>query len=44
MRRFAHSRAIDADGHILEAADRWERHLESRDRDRAMRLRIDAQD
>ena len=43
MRRLAHSRAIDADGHILEAADLWERYLEPAHRDRAMRLRTDAQ-
>jgi predicted TIM-barrel fold metal-dependent hydrolase len=34
--------AIDADGHILEAADLWERHLEPRYRERALRLRRDA--
>ena len=43
MRRLAHPRAIDADGHILEAADLWERYLEPAYRDRAMRLRTDAQ-
>ena len=42
MHRLAYSGAIDADGHILEAADLWERYLEPRYRDRALRLRADA--
>ena len=33
--------AIDADGHILEPPDLWERHLEPRYRDRALRVRKD---
>ncbi|MGH7962226.1 MAG: amidohydrolase family protein [Candidatus Binatia bacterium] len=31
--------AIDADGHILEPADLWEKHLEPKYRDRALRIR-----
>jgi predicted TIM-barrel fold metal-dependent hydrolase len=34
--------AVDADGHVLEAADLWEEYMEARFRDRAMRLRRDA--
>ena len=30
---------IDADGHILEPADTWERYIDSRYRDRALRIR-----
>lgn len=33
--------AVDADGHILEAPDLWERYLESKYRDRAVRIRKD---
>ncbi len=33
--------AVDADGHILEAPDLWERYLEPRYRDRAVRIRTD---
>src|SRR5260221_7451139 len=42
MQRLAYPHAIDADGHILEAADLWEEYLEPRYRDRALRLRTDA--
>ena len=41
MRRLPFPGGIDADGHVLEAADLWERHLEPRYRERAMRLRLD---
>jgi predicted TIM-barrel fold metal-dependent hydrolase len=41
LQRLSYPGAIDADGHILEAADLWERYLEPRYRDRAMRLRRD---
>jgi uncharacterized protein len=34
--------AVDADGHILEPADLWERYLERANRDRALRIRRDA--
>src|SRR5262245_43744292 len=36
MRKLAYPGAIDADGHILESAELWERY-----RDRALRLRTD---
>ncbi len=42
MRRLAYPGAIDADGHILEAPDLWEKYLEPRYRERALRLRPDA--
>lgn len=42
MHRLAYSGGIDADGHILEAADLWERYLEPQYRERALRLRTDA--
>ncbi len=35
--------AIDADGHILEPPDLWENYLEAKYRDRAIRIRTDAQ-
>ncbi len=31
---------IDADGHVLETPDLWERYLEPRYRSRAMRIRV----
>jgi predicted TIM-barrel fold metal-dependent hydrolase len=36
--RLRHPGAIDADGHVLEPPDLWERYLEPRFRDRALRL------
>jgi predicted TIM-barrel fold metal-dependent hydrolase len=33
--------AVDADGHILEAPDTWERHLEKKYQSRALRLKKD---
>jgi hypothetical protein len=42
IHRLAHSGGVDADGHILEPSDLWERYLEPRYRDRAMRLRLDS--
>ncbi len=33
--------AVDADGHVLEPPDLWERYLEPRYRDRALRIRKD---
>ena len=41
IRHLAYSGAVDADGHILEAADLWEQYLEPRYRERALRLRIE---
>jgi len=39
--RLALPGAVDADGHILEAPDLWERYLEPKYRDRAVRIRSD---
>jgi predicted TIM-barrel fold metal-dependent hydrolase len=39
--RIKYDRAIDADGHILEPPDLWERYLEPRYRDRALRIKTD---
>lgn len=39
--RLSHRGAVDADGHILEPPDLWERYLEPRYRDRALRLVLD---
>ena len=39
--RLAFDHALDADGHILEPPDLWERYLEPRWRDRALRVRCD---
>lgn len=36
--RLSHDGAVDADGHILEPADLWERYLEPQYRDRALRV------
>ena len=33
--------AVDADGHILEPPDLWERYLEPKYRDRALRFILD---
>jgi predicted TIM-barrel fold metal-dependent hydrolase len=33
---------VDADGHVLEPADTWERYIDPRFRDRALRVGIDA--
>jgi predicted TIM-barrel fold metal-dependent hydrolase len=33
---------VDADGHVLEPADTWERYIEPQFRDRALRVGIDA--
>ncbi len=41
VHRLAVGRAVDADGHILEPPDLWERYLEPRFRDRALRIRTD---
>ncbi len=39
--RLSHDGAVDADGHVLEPPDLWERYLEPRYRDRAVRIRKD---
>src|SRR5215831_15556069 len=41
VQRLPYAGGVDADGHILEAPDLWERHLEPRYRERALRLRRD---
>jgi len=41
LERFSFSGAVDADGHILEPPDLWERYLEPRYRSRALRIRKD---
>jgi predicted TIM-barrel fold metal-dependent hydrolase len=41
VHRLKYGGAVDADGHVLEPPDLWERHLEPRYRDRALRLRKD---
>lgn len=40
-KRLAHTGAVDADGHILEPPDLWERYLEPKYRDRALRIELD---
>ena len=42
VRRLAFDGAIDADGHILEPPDLWERYLDPKFRDRALRIERDA--
>jgi predicted TIM-barrel fold metal-dependent hydrolase len=39
--RIRYDGAIDADGHILEPPDLWERYLEPKYRDRALRIKVD---
>src|SRR5262245_4614981 len=41
--RIRYDGAIDADGHILEPPDLWERYLEPKYRDRALRIKTDAE-
>ena len=41
IKRFPYTGAIDADGHVLEPPDLWERHLEERYRERALRIKVD---
>ena len=38
----AKSLVVDSDGHILEPADMWERYLEPKFKDRAIRIRVDS--
>jgi len=33
---------VDADGHVLEPADTWERYIDPKFKDRALRVGIDA--
>jgi hypothetical protein len=41
--RFPYAGAVDADGHVLEPPDLWDRYLEARFRDRPMGIRRDAE-
>lgn len=41
IKRFPHPGTVDADGHILEPPDLWERYLESQYRERALRIQVD---
>jgi uncharacterized protein len=42
VHRLKHVGAVDADGHVLEDAGLWEQYIEPRYRDRALRLKRDA--
>ena len=44
VHRLGFSGTVDADGHILEPPDLWERYLEPAYRDRALRIHRDADD
>jgi predicted TIM-barrel fold metal-dependent hydrolase len=39
--RLSHDGAVDADGHILEPPDLWERYIDPKYRDRALRFIVD---
>ena len=39
VHRIDHEGAVDADGHILEPPDLWDEYLESKYKDRALRIR-----
>lgn len=41
VKQFPYSGAIDADGHILEPPDLWEKYIDPKYRDRAIRIRTD---
>jgi len=41
IKRFPFDGTIDADGHVLEPPDLWERYLPAKLRDRAMRIQVD---
>jgi len=43
IKRFPHDGAVDADGHVLEPAWLWERYLERRYAERAIRIKTDDQ-
>ncbi|MGH7823198.1 MAG: amidohydrolase family protein, partial [Candidatus Binatia bacterium] len=42
IHRFQYPGAVDADGHVLEPPDLWERYIDPPYRDRALRMRTDA--
>ena len=39
--KVTHEGAVDADGHVLEPPDLWERYIDPQHRDRALRFRLD---
>ena len=41
--RFPYSGAIDADGHVLEPPDIWEKYIEPKYRDRTIRIYKDSE-
>ena len=41
IKRFSRAGAIDADGHVAEPSDLWEKYLEDKYKSRALRIRID---
>lgn len=41
IRKLRYEGAVDADGHILEAADLWERYLEAKYKPMALRIKRD---
>ena len=41
VHRIEHDGAVDADGHILEPPDLWDEYLESKYKDRALRIQFD---
>ena len=41
LKRFPYPGAIDADGHILEPPDLWEKYIDPKYRDRTIRIRKD---
>ncbi len=42
VHRLQYRGGVDADGHVLEAADLWDDYIEARYHDRALRMRRDA--
>ena len=42
IQKLTFSGAVDADGHILEDAGLWDRYIEAKYKDRAVRVRTDA--
>ena len=42
VHRLKHAGAVDADGHVLEDAGLWDHYIESRYRDRALRMKRDS--
>ena len=42
--RFPYPGAIDADGHILEPPDTWEKYIDPQYRDRTIRIRKTTKD